>query len=143
MCLCFFLRLFALLGVNLNCTFSYPPLFNFRIQFQQNHDIILQNKNNIEILKKKRLFSFHYYDAVASNLFGASMPEWPFNCYDQMTPLSDKSNIMLQTLGPAVTAKMKKNIWKYQKSKIFRKSHLVYFDLYCFMLTICTKSSST
>ena len=50
---------------------------------------------------------------------------------------------MLQTLGPAVTAKMKTNIWKYQKSKIFGKSHLVYFDLECFMLTICTKSSGT
>ena len=86
---------------------------------------------------------FHYYDAVASNLFGASMPEWPFNCYDQMTPLSDKSNIMLQTLGPAATAKIKKNLCKYQKSKIFGKSHLVYFDLDCFMLTICTKSSGT
>ena len=80
---------------------------------------------------------------MASNLFGASMPEWPFNCYDQMTPLSDKSNIMLQTLGPAATAKIKTNLCKYQKSKIFGKSHLVYFDLDCFMLTMSKKSSGT
>ena len=71
-------------------------------------------------MKKKRLFLFHYYDAVASNLFGASMPEWPFNCYDQMTPLSDKSNIMLQTLGPAVTAKKEKYLEILEKQNIWQ-----------------------
>ena len=36
------------------------------------------------------------------------MSEWPFNCYDQMAPLSDKSNIMLQSLVQQQQRKQKK-----------------------------------
>ena len=43
------------------------------------------------------------------------MSEWPFNCYDQMTPLSDKSNIMLQRLVQQQQRKQKKYREKVRK----------------------------